>query len=183
MGPVALCVHRSQSGRAYVATRWGRTGPTGSRGFRLGSAPYIRRRRDQDGSPPDGAAAHRSGPPGLPRVRTAALGQEAPLFFKPPEGPSRNPQYRGPAVAARERLAAWVREQGVTDPGISPNHAWRHLFKTRARRPRELCASSSANLVVGHAEAHRGELRARDCRGHGRGAGRVSQVRALACTI
>jgi integrase len=37
-------------------------------------------------------------------------------------------------VKARERLAAWVREQGVTNPGISPNHAWRHLFKTRARR-------------------------------------------------
>jgi integrase len=37
-------------------------------------------------------------------------------------------------VKARERLAAWVRKQGVDDPGISPNHAWRHLFKTIARR-------------------------------------------------
>jgi len=64
----------------------------------------------------------------------AALGQDAPLFFKPPREPSRNPNYRGPAVKARERLAAWVREQGVDDPGISPNHAWRHLFKTVARR-------------------------------------------------
>jgi integrase len=27
-----------------------------------------------------------------------------------------------------------VREQGVDDPGISPNHVWRHLFKTVARR-------------------------------------------------
>jgi hypothetical protein len=27
-----------------------------------------------------------------------------------------------------------VREQGVTNPGISPNHAWRHLCKTIARR-------------------------------------------------
>ena len=26
-----------------------------------------------------------------------------------------------------------MREQGVTNPGISPNHAWRHLFKTIAR--------------------------------------------------
>jgi transposase len=31
--------------------------------------------------------------------------------------PSRNPSYRGPAVKARERLAGWVRELGVADPG------------------------------------------------------------------
>jgi integrase len=37
-------------------------------------------------------------------------------------------------VKARERLAAWVRGLGVDDLGISPNHAWRHLFKTIARR-------------------------------------------------
>jgi site-specific recombinase XerD len=37
-------------------------------------------------------------------------------------------------VKARERVAAWVREQGVTDLGISPNHARRHMFKTCARR-------------------------------------------------
>jgi hypothetical protein len=56
------------------------------------------------------------------------------LFYRKPPKPSRNPNYRGPAVKARERLAVWVREQGVDDPGISPNHAWRHLFKTVARR-------------------------------------------------
>jgi integrase len=77
----------------------------------------------------------------------AALGQ--PLFFKPPEGPSRNPNYRGPAVKARERLAVWVREQGVDDPGISPNHAWRHLFKTRARRAG--IEASIRDAIVGHA--------------------------------
>src|SRR5258707_8948342 len=64
----------------------------------------------------------------------AALGRDAPLFFKPPREPSRNPNYRGPAVKARERLAARVREQGVDDPGISPNHACPHLFKTFSRR-------------------------------------------------
>jgi integrase len=32
-----------------------------------------------------------------------------------------------------ERLAEWVRKEvGVDDPGIMPNHAWRHTFKTRA---------------------------------------------------
>jgi integrase len=79
----------------------------------------------------------------------AALGPEAPLFFKPPQRPSRNPLYRGPAVKARERLAAWVREQGVDDPGISPNHAWRHVFKARARRAG--IESGIRDAIVGHA--------------------------------
>jgi integrase len=64
----------------------------------------------------------------------AALGPEGPLFYRKPDRPSRNPNYRGPAVKVRERLAAWVRGLGITGPGISPNHAWRHTFKTRARR-------------------------------------------------
>ena len=64
----------------------------------------------------------------------ARLGKQGPLFFRPPARPSRNPSYRGPAVKARERLAGWVRELGVTDPGIQPNHAWRHTFKRRAAR-------------------------------------------------
>jgi hypothetical protein len=37
----------------------------------------------------------------------------------------RKPRY----VKARERVAAWVRGLGVTDPELSPNHAWRHAFK------------------------------------------------------
>ncbi|MBR0969603.1 tyrosine-type recombinase/integrase [Bradyrhizobium japonicum] len=36
---------------------------------------------------------------------------------------------RSRAETARARLGEWVRELGVTDPGISPNHAWRHTFK------------------------------------------------------
>jgi integrase len=35
---------------------------------------------------------------------------------------------------AANKLAKWVRGLGIVDPGISPNHAWRHTFKTRARR-------------------------------------------------
>jgi integrase len=35
---------------------------------------------------------------------------------------------------AANKLARWVRGLGITDPGISPNHAWRHTFKTRAAR-------------------------------------------------
>jgi integrase len=67
-------------------------------------------------------------------VVKARLGQQGPLFFRPPARPSRNPNYRGPAIKARERLAEWVRDLGVDDPGIQPNHAWRHSFKRRAAR-------------------------------------------------
>jgi len=41
---------------------------------------------------------------------------------------------RAPWVKAREKLAEWVRSLGVTDPNISPVHAWRHTFKRRASR-------------------------------------------------
>jgi integrase len=68
------------------------------------------------------------------QLTRAALGPEAPLFYRKPVRPSRNPNYRGPAVKARERLAEWVRTLGVNDPDIQPNHAWRHTFKTKAAR-------------------------------------------------
>lgn len=41
---------------------------------------------------------------------------------------------KAPWVKAREKLADWVRDLGVADPTISPNHAWRHTFKRRAAR-------------------------------------------------
>ncbi|MCE7028093.1 DUF6538 domain-containing protein [Jiella avicenniae] len=33
-----------------------------------------------------------------------------------------------------ENLAAWIRELGVSDPNVAPNHGFRHRFKTVARR-------------------------------------------------
>ena len=32
----------------------------------------------------------------------------------------------------RQRLADWVREIGVDDEHLSPNHAWRHTFKLKS---------------------------------------------------
>ncbi len=65
--------------------------------------------------------------------------REGPLFYDP-EGRRKagnddltNPT-RPPWVKQRDKLAEWVRSLGVTDPGISPNHAWRHTFKRRAAR-------------------------------------------------
>ena len=31
-------------------------------------------------------------------------------------------------------MAKWVRKLGITDPEVSPNHAWRHSFKQIAQR-------------------------------------------------
>jgi integrase len=61
-----------------------------------------------------------------------------PLFYDPDgqrvtrDDPT-NP-VQAPWVKQRNKLAEWVRGLGVTDPNISPNHAWRHTFKRRAAR-------------------------------------------------
>jgi integrase len=61
-----------------------------------------------------------------------------PLFFDPDgrrkvDDDPTNP-VRQPWVKSRDKLSEWVRGLGVTDPGISPNHAWRHTYKRRAAR-------------------------------------------------
>lgn len=62
---------------------------------------------------------------------------EGPLFYAPErlrrggaDDPS-NP-HRFPHEKVSVRLATWVRDLGVTDLNVKPNHAWRHTFKTRA---------------------------------------------------
>ena len=67
---------------------------------------------------------------GFPEVATAK--GNGPLFYNPQRGrggSTGNPHYK----KVGERLAAWVRTIGVSDPAVQPNHAWRHLFKSRAR--------------------------------------------------
>ncbi len=60
------------------------------------------------------------------------------LFYDPAKDARGNTDITKPKrpryVKTRERLAQWVRELGVTDPDIQPNHAWRHTFKQRAAR-------------------------------------------------
>jgi integrase len=85
----------------------------------------------------------------------AAMGPDAPLFYRKPARPSRNPNYRGPAVKARERLAKWVRSLGISDPDIQPNHAWRHTFKTRAARAK--IEPGIRDKLCGHAPRTVGE--------------------------
>jgi integrase len=64
---------------------------------------------------------------------------EGPLFYKPrptTPTPEEDPLKRkkAPAAQVRQRLADWVRELGITDPEVSPNHGWRHTFKQIGRR-------------------------------------------------
>jgi integrase len=61
-----------------------------------------------------------------------------PLFYNEFKGAHEAQEATNPRkaryVKAREHLAAWVREQGVTDPGVKPNHAWRDTFKQIGHR-------------------------------------------------
>jgi integrase len=84
-------------------------------------------------------------------VKTSGKG---PLFYN--DGPRsdssdptnpKKPRY----VKAREHIAAWVRGLGVSDPSLSPNHAWRHTFKATAFRAG--MSEKVIDAIVGHAPA------------------------------
>ena len=97
-------------------------------------------------------------------VQFAKASGEAPLFYnelngKADDADPTNPK-RPRAVKARERVAAWVREIGVTDPELQPNHAWRHTFKKlsdRAGIPEKMldaiCGHAPASVGRGYGEA------------------------------
>ena len=55
------------------------------------------------------------------------------------------------SVKMRERIGNWVREIGVTDKGIQPNHAWRHTFKQIADRA--VISEKISDVITGHAPA------------------------------
>jgi integrase len=65
---------------------------------------------------------------------------QGPLFYDPErvketEGANDPMRPKRPrAVTARARLAAWVRDLGINDPEVQPNHAWRDTFKQIAER-------------------------------------------------
>ena len=77
-----------------------------------------------------------------------------PLFYDPERrrgGTNENPQYR----KVGEKLAEWVRKIGVDDPGVSPNHGWRHRFKFVAKR--KLMNPEIRDGICGHAPRTEGE--------------------------
>jgi integrase len=79
---------------------------------------------------------------------------KGPLFYsteRQKEGVSgQNPTY----ARVGQSIAEWVRGLGIDDPDVSPNHGWRHRFKTMGRR----CGMDSAKLdaIQGHAQANEG---------------------------
>lgn len=80
------------------------------------------------------------------------------LFYndKTPPRPSADPlkPSRPRADTARAHLGTWVRELGVDDPHISPNHAWRHTFKRIAD---EIGMPEKMNdAITGHTQATEG---------------------------
>jgi integrase len=80
-----------------------------------------------------------------------------PLFYneakKIADDDPTNPK-RPRAVKARERLAEWVREIGVTDPELQPNHAWRHTFKKVGDRAG--ISEKMLDTICGHKQATTG---------------------------
>lgn len=78
-----------------------------------------------------------------------------PLFYSDkniPESKDPTRPVRPRWVKQRERLAGWVRELGVTDPELRPNHAWRHTFKQIAER--HGITERMSDHITGHAPAN-----------------------------
>jgi integrase len=86
-----------------------------------------------------------------------AVGKGA-LFYddKTPHRASSDPMNpsRSRAGNTRGDLAEWVRQQGVTDPELSPTHAWRHTFKQIADRVG--ITEKIHDAITGHAPASEG---------------------------
>lgn len=80
----------------------------------------------------------------------AVKGRSGPLFYDPAlrrEGSTGNHQ----SAKAAQRVAAWVRSLGLSDPELQPNHGWRHRFTSVARRTK--IDPDIRRAILGHAAA------------------------------
>jgi integrase len=58
---------------------------------------------------------------------------KTPLFYsieRQRKSDRKNPTY----TSVGNKLAEWVRNLGIQDPQVAPNHGWRHRFKTHGRK-------------------------------------------------
>ncbi len=81
-------------------------------------------------------------------------GKSGHLFFDPADGrggSEQNPHSKN----VGEYLARWVREIGVDDPLVQPNHGWRHRFKSQARKCK--MDPEIRDYIQGHAPRTEGE--------------------------
>ena len=76
-----------------------------------------------------------------------ACGQN-PLFYDPARA-RKDPDPVKLSAKTSERLAAWVRSIGISDPRVQPNHAWRHRFASLTRNIG--MRLDFAELAMGHA--------------------------------
>jgi integrase len=76
-----------------------------------------------------------------------------PLFYNEDKGAPGADDPTNPrkprSMRARERLAKWAREVGITDPDVQPNHGWRHTFKQIGHRHQ--ISEIILDTIVGHA--------------------------------
>ena len=63
---------------------------------------------------------------------------------------AKKPRY----AQARQRLADWVRDLGISDAELLPNHAWRHTFKQIADRAG--ISERMSDYITGHAHKSAG---------------------------
>ena len=85
--------------------------------------------------------------------KLAVKGSPNPIFYDPTRGrggSAANPHYK----KVSERLAAWVRELGVTDADVAPNHGWRHLFTTVGRTLGVPGAALDAMLLISYSNCY-----------------------------
>jgi integrase len=61
---------------------------------------------------------------------------------------------RSQAVQVRNRLGAWIRSIGITDPEVGPTHGWRHSFKQIADR--HGITERVSDAITGHAPVTEG---------------------------
>lgn len=71
-----------------------------------------------------------------------------PLFYKEDTGRPKNPAKDHPAKAPAKRLCKWVRDIGVKDPKVQPNHGWRHLFISLCRE--DDLSEEARYFIIGH---------------------------------
>ena len=78
-------------------------------------------------------------------IKMVKAAADGPLFYEPGTK----------SVVVATRVGDWVREIGVSDPNVQPNHGWRHLWKTRARMAG--IEGDARDAIQGHARRTEGE--------------------------
>lgn len=80
-----------------------------------------------------------------------AASADGPLFYPTMKGK----RVADPAQTVSGRISTWLQREGVIPEGVSPNHGWRHAFKTTGREVE--IDSRILDAIAGHAARTAGE--------------------------